>query len=113
MCIFPQIARIPKRLISRNLLIKNSVSCLFPDINVYIGKEKDCRAVLLLTGCRMTQVARTYPEGPRQHTEKGKQLTEEYLDWLRFNFFITNVSCEIWQAEVVGTVSRLGLAASN
>jgi len=39
--------------------------------------------------------------------KKGRQPSSEYLNWLRFGFYVTNVPEKIWEAEVVGTVYRL------
>ena len=34
-------------------------------------------------------------------------LTQEYLNWLAFGVYITNVSQQIWPSKVVGTIYRL------
>jgi hypothetical protein len=39
--------------------------------------------------------------------KKGRELSQEYLDWLSFGFYITNVSQQVWPSRVVGTVYRL------
>ena len=39
--------------------------------------------------------------------KKGRQPSPEYLNWLRFGFYVTNVPEEAWEAEMVGTVYRL------
>jgi hypothetical protein len=39
--------------------------------------------------------------------KKGRTLSQDYLNWLGFGFYITNVPLDIWPAEVAGTVYRL------
>jgi hypothetical protein len=39
--------------------------------------------------------------------KKGRELSPEYLDWLSFGFYITNVSQQVWPEKVVGTIYRL------
>jgi hypothetical protein len=39
--------------------------------------------------------------------KKGRQLSEESRQWLRFSFFVTAVSREGWSAEVIGTIYRI------
>ena len=39
--------------------------------------------------------------------KKGRVLQQEYLDWLRFGLYITNVPQQVWSSQVVGTVYRL------
>jgi len=39
--------------------------------------------------------------------KKGRVLTQEYLNWLAFGFYVTNVSQQVWSSKVVGTVYRL------
>lgn len=39
--------------------------------------------------------------------KKGKTLSREYLEWLDYSFYITNVGKETWVAEIVGTIYRL------
>jgi hypothetical protein len=39
--------------------------------------------------------------------KQGRQLSPEYLDWLSFGLYITNVSQQVWPPKVVGTIYRL------
>lgn len=38
--------------------------------------------------------------------KKGRKPSKEYLAWLKYGFFVTNVPPTTWDAEVVGTVYR-------
>jgi len=77
------------------------------DINVYIGKEERLPCRLIAYRLPDDTVAERIRKARGNTQKKGRQLTEEYLNWLRFNIFITNISCEILEAESVGTVYRL------
>jgi hypothetical protein len=65
------------------------------DINVYIGKEERLPCRLIAYRLPDDTVAERIRKARGNTQKKGRQLTEEYLNWLRFNFFITDVSCEI------------------
>ena len=39
--------------------------------------------------------------------KKGRKPSDEYLNWLSFTFYVTNVESEIWPLKVVGTIYRL------
>lgn len=76
------------------------------DTDVWLGKEKlPCR----LVAYRLPdEVARKRRGKARENArKKGRQPTKEYLGWLGFGFYITNVPRDIWEPEIVGTVYRL------
>lgn len=76
------------------------------DLDIYLGKEKlPCRLIayrlpekVVNLRCRKAREA---------HRRKDRKISQDYLDWLRFGFYITNVSPEVWPAQVVGTIYRL------
>ncbi len=39
--------------------------------------------------------------------KKGRKPTKEYLNWLEFGYYITNVPSEMLSAEVIGTIYRI------
>lgn len=41
------------------------------------------------------------------YKKKSKVPSQDYLDWLTFGFFITNVNRTIWEPEVVATIYRI------
>ena len=76
------------------------------DLNVYIGAKK--------LGVRL--IAYKLPEeivnerrrkAKKNAKKKGKQLSEEYLKWLSFGIFITNVCRSVWDSKIIGTIYRL------
>ena len=45
--------------------------------------------------------------GSRVAQKKGRKPSDEYLSWITFTFYVTNVESEIWTHKVVGTIYRL------
>ncbi|GBC61786.1 hypothetical protein DENIS_2748 [Desulfonema ishimotonii] len=76
------------------------------DSDVYIGENKmPCRLIAYrlpeeIVGLRRGKARRTA-------AKKGRTPSRDYLKWLGFGFYITNVARDIWSAEVIGTVYRL------
>ncbi|TLD39776.1 MAG: Mobile element protein [Candidatus Jettenia ecosi] len=76
------------------------------DMDVYLGKERvPCR----LIGYRLSEeiVSQRRRKACEQFRKKGKTPSKEYLSWLEFSWYITNVDRQTWSAEVVGMVYRL------
>lgn len=76
------------------------------ELDIYLGQER--------TPCRL--IAYRAPEdvvnerirkAAASARKKGRQLSEESKKWLRFSFLVTNVSREVWSAEVIGTIYRI------
>ncbi len=76
------------------------------DLPVSLGQERvPCRLLAYrLSEDVVTQRQRKAHEEARK---KGRMLTQEYLNWLAFGLYITNVSQQIWPSKVVGTIYRL------
>lgn len=76
------------------------------DLPVYIGQERlPCR--LLAYRLPDDVVKQRRRKASEEARKKGRMLTQEYLNWLAFGFYITNVSQQVWSSKVVGTVYRL------
>jgi len=87
-------------------LNKKSGSLTVTETNVYLGEEKlPCR----LVAYRLPDKVVTERCGKARNNalKKGRQPPKDYLNWLRFGLFVTNVPSEIWEPEVIGTVYRL------
>lgn len=76
------------------------------DMEVYLGGE--------MVGCRL--ISYRVPEQVinerrrkvrRSAQKKGRTVTREYLEWLDYSFYITNVGSETWPPEIVGTIYRI------
>ena len=76
------------------------------DLPVYLGHE---RVPSRLLAYRLPEpvVQERRRKALAEARKKGRELSQEYLDWLSFGFYITNVSLQVWPAKVVGTVYRL------
>ena len=76
------------------------------DLPVYLGHE---RVPSRLLAYRLPEpvVQERRRKALAEARKKGRELSPEYLDWLSFGFYITNVSLQVWPAKVVGTVYRL------
>ncbi|MCP4105310.1 MAG: IS4 family transposase [Desulfobacteraceae bacterium] len=76
------------------------------ELTVYLGEERlPCRLVAYRLPDEVVRERRGKARSTAQ--KKGGQRSKDYLNWLRFGFFVTNVPSEIWEPEVVGTVYRL------
>jgi hypothetical protein len=76
------------------------------DLPVYLGQERvQCR----LVAYRLPEevVKQRQRKALEEAQKKGRVLQQEYLDWLRFGLYITNVPQQVWSSQVVGTVYRL------
>jgi hypothetical protein len=73
---------------------------------VYLGHERvPCRLLAYRLPEPVVQERRR--KALQEACKKGRELSPEYLDWLSFGFYITNVSQQVWPAKVVGTIYRL------
>jgi len=76
------------------------------DLPVYLGHERvPCRLLAYRLPNPVVQERRR--KALEEARKKGRELSQEYLDWLSFGFYITNVSEQVWPPKVVGTVYRL------
>ena len=76
------------------------------DLPVSLGQERvPCR----LLAYRLSEdvVKQRQRKAHEEARKKGRMLTQEYLNWLAFGLYITNVSQQIWPSKVVGTIYRL------
>jgi hypothetical protein len=88
------------------------IDCHYPhqsvvDLDVYLGREKfPCRLVAYrLPESVLNERHRKAYQNARK---KSRKPTKEYLSWLRFSFYITNVPLNVWATEVIGTIKGLG-----
>jgi len=76
------------------------------DLPVYLGHERmPCRLLAYRLPEPVVQERRR--KAVQEARKKGRELSQEYLDWLSFGFYITNVSQQVWPAKVVETIYRL------
>ena len=76
------------------------------DLPVYLGQE---RVPSRLLAYRLPEpvVQERRRKALEEARKKGRQLSQDYLEWLSFGFYITNVSQQVLPSKVVGTVYRL------
>nr|CAJ70752.1 hypothetical protein kusta0007 [Candidatus Kuenenia stuttgartiensis]CAJ72488.1 hypothetical protein kustd1743 [Candidatus Kuenenia stuttgartiensis]CAJ72868.1 hypothetical protein kustd2123 [Candidatus Kuenenia stuttgartiensis]CAJ72978.1 hypothetical protein kustd2233 [Candidatus Kuenenia stuttgartiensis]CAJ74071.1 hypothetical protein kuste3311 [Candidatus Kuenenia stuttgartiensis] len=76
------------------------------DMEVYLGEERICSRLIAYRapGHVINERRR---KAKRAVQKSGKTLSREYLEWLDYSFYITNVGAEIWSPEVVGTIYRI------
>ena len=87
-------------------LDKKFSSLTVTDTDVWLGEKKvPCRLVAYRLPDEV--VGERREKARRNARKKGRQPTQEHLDWLGYGFFITNVPQEIWEPEVTGTAYRL------
>ncbi len=77
------------------------------DLNVYIGKEEKLPCRLIVYRLPEQVVNERRRKAKKAFSRNGKTPNKDYLDWLEFGFYITNVSNEIWTAEAIGTIYRV------
>jgi hypothetical protein len=76
------------------------------DLSVFIGHERvPCRLLAYRLPDHVVQERRR--KALEEARKKGRKLSQEYLDWLSFGLYITNVTQQVWPPKVVGTVYRL------
>jgi len=76
------------------------------DIEVYLGKEKfPVRLIAYrLPEAMVNQRRRKAYDAARK---KSRTPKKEYLQWLSFSFYLTNVPITVWTTAVIGTIYRL------
>jgi Transposase DDE domain len=77
------------------------------DLDVYVGQEDQLPCRLIAYRLPDEVVAHRRRTAHEVARKKGRTPTQEYLAWLQYGWYITNVSRDIWTAAVVGTVYRL------
>ena len=77
------------------------------DLKVYIGKKE--RIPVRLIAYRLPQevVSERRRNARKSAQKKGLTPTKDYMAWLGFSFFITNVPDDIWTVEIPGTIYRI------
>jgi len=77
------------------------------DLDVYVGQADKLPCRLIAYRLPDEVVAHRRRTAHEVARKKGRTPTQEYLDWLQYGWYITNVSRDVWAAAVVGTVYRL------
>jgi len=77
------------------------------DLDVYVGQEDKLPCRLIAYRLPDEVVAHRRRTAYEVARKKGRTPTQEYLAWLQYGWYITNVSRDVWVAAVVGTVYRL------
>ena len=77
------------------------------DLDVYVGQEDQLPCRLIAYRLPDEVVAHRRRTAHEVARKKGRTPTQEYLAWLQYGWYITNVSRDVWTAAVVGTVYRL------
>jgi hypothetical protein len=76
------------------------------DLPVYLGQERvSCRLLAYRLPEKVVEERRR--KALEEARKKGRTLTQEYLNWLTFGLYITNVTQEVWSAKVVRIVYGL------
>jgi len=76
------------------------------DLDIYIGNNKmPCRLIAYKLPEEIADLRRR--KARQAARKKGKTVSQDYLKWLDFGFYIANVSKDIWPAGVAGTIYRL------
>ncbi len=76
------------------------------DLEAELGEQKlPCR----LIGYKLPEevINERRRKAKKEAQKKGRTLSEDYLKWLEFSFFITNVPKKIWDAKIIGTIYRI------
>jgi len=76
------------------------------DLEIYLGQEKlPCRLVVYRAAEDV--VNERIRKANANAKKKGRQLSDDHKQWLRFTFFVTNVSKDVWSSDVIGTIYRI------
>ena len=76
------------------------------DLAVYLGQERvPCRLLAYRLPQKVVEERRR--KALEEARKRGRTLTQEYLKWLTYGFYITNVTQEVWSAKVVRIVYGL------
>jgi len=69
------------------------------DLPVSLGQERvSCRLLAYHLPEKVVEERRR--KALEEARKQGRTLTQEYLNWLTFGWYITNVTQEIWSAKV-------------
>ena len=76
------------------------------DLDVYMSVQK---LAVRLIAYRLPEktVNERRRKAKKNAKKKGRTPSEEYLKWLSFSFFITNVARKIWAPKIIGTIYRV------
>ena len=77
------------------------------DLQIYIGKEERFLCRLVAYRSPADVISQRRRDAKKNAKKKGRTPTDEFLTWLEFSLFITNVDETVWSPEVVGTVYRI------
>lgn len=89
-----------------NYLDKKFANQSMIDLDIYLGaKRLPCR--LIVYRAPEEVINERIRKANANAKKKGRQLSDSYKQWLKFTFFVTNVSREVWSPEVIGTIYRL------
>ena len=77
------------------------------ELGIYLGKNDRLKTRLIAYKSPQEVIRMRKYRACQNASKKGRTPTKNYLQWLEYSFFITNVSVEIWHAKVVGTIYRL------
>ena len=76
------------------------------DLVVYLGQKRfPVRLIAYRTPDEVVNQRRR--RAHRVAQKRGRKPSDEYLNWITFTFYVTNVESEIWTHKVVGTIYRL------
>ncbi len=91
----------------RDHLVRHFPRHTVVDLDVYVGQADRLPCRLLAYRLPDDVVEQRRRSAYEVARKKGRTPTQEYLHWLEYGWYITNVSRAVWRAEVVGTVYGL------
>lgn len=86
---------------------KEFSNCNVIDLIVFIGTNERIPIRLVIYRLPQEIVSERRRKANAAAKKKGRTLRKEYMEWLEFSFFITNVQKEIWRPEIIGTIYRI------
>ena len=86
---------------------KTFVNCNVIDLKVFIGANEKLPTRLVIYRLPQEIVSERRRKANAVAKKKGRTPTKEYMEWLEFSFFMTNVPQEVWPPEVIGTIYRI------
>ena len=76
------------------------------DLDIHLGQDKlPCR--LVVYRAPEAVVNERIRKANASAKKKGRQLSDDHKQWLRFTLFVTNVSRDVWLPDVIGTIYRV------
>lgn len=82
-------------------------NCNVINLNVFIGTNDKLPTRLVIYRLSQEIVSERRRKASAAAKKKGRTLTKQYMEWLEFAFFITNVPQEVWPPEIIGTIYRI------